>query len=87
MDRLTILVCRPNKNVTPTNNFFKVPIICRFMPLVGVIRGPVESRLEAWSFLCEPGFICSIKPGSHRKIAKDYGPKTGKDHDILRESV
>ena len=35
------------------------------------------------SFLCEPG----LKPGSHRKIAKDYRPKRGKDHDILRESV
>ena len=28
-----------------------------------------------------------LKPGSHRNIAKDYRPKTGKDHDILRESV
>ena len=28
----------------------------------------------------------ALKPGSHRKIAKDYRPKTGKDHEILRES-
>ena len=28
-----------------------------------------------------------IKPGSHKKIAKDYRPKTDKDHEILRESV
>ena len=46
MNRLTILVCRPNKSVTPTNYFFKVPIIGRCMPLVGVIRRPVESRLK-----------------------------------------
>ena len=46
MDRLTILVCRPNKTVTPTNYFFKVPIISRFMPLLGVIHRPVECRLN-----------------------------------------
>ena len=28
-----------------------------------------------------------LKPGSHRKIAKDYRPKTGEDHKLLRESV
>ena len=28
-----------------------------------------------------------LKPGSHRQIAKDYKPKTGKDHDILRICV
>ena len=27
------------------------------------------------------------KPGSHIKIAKDYRPKTGEDHELLRESV
>ena len=47
MDRLTILVCRPNKSVTRTNYFFKVLIIGRFMLLVGVIRQLVESRLQA----------------------------------------
>ena len=31
--------------------------------------------------------VFSLKPGSHRKIVKDYRPKTSKDHDILRESV
>ena len=47
IDRLTILVCRPNKSVTLTNYFFKVAIIGRFLPLVGVIRRPVESRLTS----------------------------------------
>ena len=28
----------------------------------------------------------SLKPGSHRKIAKDYRPKPGKDQEILSES-
>ena len=28
-----------------------------------------------------------VKPGSHRRIVKEYRSKTGKDHDILRESV
>ena len=27
-----------------------------------------------------------VKPDSHRKIAKDYRPKTGKDQEILSES-
>ena len=31
--------------------------------------------------------IPALKPDSHRKIVKDYRPKTGKDHEILRESV
>ena len=47
MDRLTILVCRPNKSVTPTNYFFKVPIDGRFMPLVGMLPRPVESQLKS----------------------------------------
>ena len=34
-----------------------------------------------------PSLKLVIKVGSHRKIAKDYRPKTGKDHEILRESV
>ena len=50
MDRLTILVFRPNKSVTPTNYFFKVAIIGPFMPLVGVICWPVESPLDAMDF-------------------------------------
>ena len=27
-----------------------------------------------------------LKPGSHRKIGKDYRPDTGKDQEILNES-
>ena len=46
MDRLTILVGRPKKPVAPTKYFFKVPQVGRFIPLVGVIRRPVESPLE-----------------------------------------
>ena len=29
----------------------------------------------------------NMKPGSHRKIAKDYRLETGEDHEMLRESV
>ena len=28
-----------------------------------------------------------VKPDSHKNIVKDYRPKTGKDHEILKESV
>ena len=34
------------------------------------------------SSLCER----AVKPGSHRKIVKDYRPKTGKNQEILGES-
>ena len=46
MDRLTILVGRPNKSVAPTKYFFKVPQVGRFIPLIGVIRRPVDSPLK-----------------------------------------
>ena len=42
MERLIILVGRPNKSVAPTKYFFKVPQVGRFIPLVGVIRRPVD---------------------------------------------
>ena len=29
----------------------------------------------------------SLKPDSHRRIVKDYRPTTGKDHEMLKESV
>ena len=47
MERLIILV----KYVAPTKYFFEVPLIGRFMPLVGVIRRPVESLLNPSEFL------------------------------------
>ena len=47
MERLVILVGRLYKSVAPTKYFFKVPLVGRFMPLVGVIRRPVESPLYA----------------------------------------
>ena len=31
--------------------------------------------------------VQGLKPDSHRKIVKDYRPKTGRDHETLRESV
>ena len=31
--------------------------------------------------------VLSLKPGSHRRIVKDYRSKTGKDQEILIESV
>ena len=46
-----------------------------------LILSEVGSLLQ--SFLCEP----ALKPDSHIKIVKDYRPKTGKDHETLRESV
>ena len=45
MEKLIILVGRLHKSITPTNYFFKVPLVGRFMALVGVIRWPVESPL------------------------------------------
>ena len=45
MDRLTILVGRHYKSMAPAKYFFKVPLVGRFMPLVGAIRQPVESPL------------------------------------------
>ena len=47
MDRLTILVGRPNKSVAPTKYLFKVPQVDRFIPLVSVICWPVESPLQS----------------------------------------
>ena len=46
MERLIILVGRLYKSVAPTKYFFKVSLVGRFMPLVGVIRRPVESPLK-----------------------------------------
>ena len=46
MERLIILVGRLYKSVALTKYFVKVPLVGRFMPLVGVIRRPVESPLE-----------------------------------------
>ena len=47
MERFTILVGRFYKSVTPTNYFFKVPLVGRFMPLVDGIGRFVESPLES----------------------------------------
>ena len=46
MERLIILVGRLYKSVAPTKYFFKVPLVGRFIPLVGVIHWPVESPLH-----------------------------------------
>ena len=45
MERLIILVGRLYKSVAPAKYFFKVTQIGRFMPLVDVVRQPVESPL------------------------------------------
>ena len=45
MHRLIILICQLNKSVTPTKYFFKVPLVGRLLPLVGVIGRSVESPL------------------------------------------
>ena len=41
----TILIGQFYKSIAPTKYFFEVPLIGRFMPLIGVIRGPLESPL------------------------------------------
>ena len=46
MERSTILVGRLYKSVVPTKYFFKVPLVGRFMPLVGGIGRLVESPLK-----------------------------------------
>ena len=54
MDRLTILVGRLYKSAPPTNYFFKVPLVGRFVPLVGGIGRPVESPLQSSSTILKP---------------------------------
>ena len=46
MERLIILVGRVYKYVAVTKYFFKVPLVGRCMPLIGVVRRPVESPLD-----------------------------------------
>ena len=46
MERSKILVGRLYKSVVPTKYFFKVPLVGRFMPLVGWIGRLVESPLQ-----------------------------------------
>ena len=46
MERLMILIGRLCKSVAPTKYFFKVPLVGRFMPLVGGIGQLVESPLN-----------------------------------------
>ena len=35
--------------------------------------------------VCDLNVMC-LKPGSHRRIVKEYRSKTGKDQEILSES-
>ena len=64
-------------------------ILLRGVPTVGF---QAFDRVR-WSCVIEtthrtvvtPGSV-RFKPGSHRKIVKDYRPKTGKDQEILSES-
>ena len=46
MDRLSILVGRLIKSMAPTKYFVKVPLVGRFMSLVGGFHRPVESPLD-----------------------------------------
>ena len=46
MDRLSILVGRLIKSMAPTNIFFKVPQVGRFLHLVGDINRLLEPLLE-----------------------------------------
>ena len=47
MDRLSILVSRLINSMAATKYFVKVPLVGRFMPLVGGIGRLVESPLNA----------------------------------------
>ena len=57
MERLVILVGRLYKSVAPTKYLFKVPLVGRFMPFIGVIHWPVESPLYP-----DPPFPKSLYP-------------------------
>ena len=70
MDRLTILVRRLYKSVPPTKYFFKVPLVDRFMPLVGGIGRLAESPLEA-SQLCLES-VCAILRSFTRTSSLHY---------------
>ena len=59
MERLIILVGRLYKSVAPTKYFFKVPLVGRFRPLVGVIHRPVESPLDGYWYLSGSGRFIS----------------------------
>ena len=65
MERLTILVGRLYKSVALTKYFFKVPLVDRFMPLVGVIRRPVESPLNLSANQYSSSFYCTVVSDNH----------------------
>ena len=46
MERLIILVGRPKNSMAPPKYFFKVHLVGRFVPLVGMISRLVESPLN-----------------------------------------
>ena len=50
MDRLIILVGRLKKSMGPPKYFFKVHLVGRFVPLVGVMSRPVESPLKTTNY-------------------------------------
>ena len=58
MERSIILVGRLYKSVAPTKYFFKVLLVDRFMPLVGVSRRPVESPLNLVFLYDLMHFLC-----------------------------
>ena len=60
MERLIILVGRLYKSVALTKYFFKVPLVGRFMHLVGVIRRPLESLLDGYWYLSGSGRIICL---------------------------
>ena len=80
MYRLTIIVGRLYKSAPPTNYLFKVPLVGRFVPLVGGIGRPVESPLDSHSFnvrIVESVFLLQriwrlMKDSFMRKDLKKY---------------
>ena len=54
MDRLTILVSRLYKSVTPTNYFVQIPLVSHFMTLIGGICWLVESPLYILLYIFLP---------------------------------
>ena len=65
MYRITIIVGRLYKSAQLTNYFFKVPLVGRFVPLVGKIGRPMESPLKNCTYyilLEDPFPIKSCQP-------------------------
>ena len=78
MKSFAILVGRLSKSVALTKYFFKVPQICRFMPLVGGIGRLVESPLQSNAGKSAPQYA-SISPTDGQLLLGDDAQKALSD--------